>query len=140
LEAGVLGHGFSEEALERLLEKLNAIVLQEQDLSTIEMTPRAAQKYMAILAEEGKEGWGVRLDEKAAGCNGFEFVLDYSESPAEDDVVYESQGIQIHIRRSAEDRMLGTEIDFIDGLHGSGFKVSNPNVRSSCGCGTSHNY
>ncbi|MCB1136703.1 MAG: iron-sulfur cluster assembly accessory protein, partial [Chlamydiia bacterium] len=113
---------------------------EKQDLSTISLTPRAARKFLAILAEEGKQGWGMRLDEKAAGCSGFEFVLDYSEKAKDGDVVIESQGIEIHVRSEIEQRMRGTEVDFIDGLNGSGFKESNPNVKASCGCGSSHNY
>lgn len=140
LEAGMMGHGFPEEAIDRLVDKLNVILDEEQDLSTICFTPRAAKKYLHILDEEGKQGWGVRLDEQAAGCNGFEFILDYSKEAKDDDDVFESLGIEIHVRKALTERLLGTEIDYIDGLQGAGFKVSNPNVRSSCGCGTSHNY
>ncbi len=140
LEAGMFGHGFSDEQIDALVERLNAILGESQDLSSITLTPRAAKKYLAILAEEGKQGWGIRLDEKAAGCSGFEFVLDYSEAPDARDTVLESHGLEIHLRSEIVERMLGTEIDYIDGLNGSGFKVSNPNVKASCGCGTSHNY
>lgn len=140
LEAGVLGHGKSLETLEKLVTKLNAILDEEQDLTTVSITPIAAQKYLDILEEEGKAGYGLRLTERAAGCSGFEFALDFSQSPKEDDVIYESNGIQIHIKKAMLSRMIGSEIDYVDGLYGSGFKVSNPNVKSSCGCGSSHNY
>jgi iron-sulfur cluster assembly protein len=140
LEAGVLGHGKSEEFLEKLINRLNDILAEEQDLSTISITPAAAQKYLDILEEEGKAGYGVRLTERAAGCSGFEYALDFSQSPKSDDEVFESNGVQIHVKKAMVERMMGSEIDFVDGLYGSGFKVSNPNVKSSCGCGSSHNY
>lgn len=140
LEAGMYGHGMNDQQIDRLVERLNALLEEETDLSTITITKRAARKYLQILDEEGKHGWGLRFSEKMAGCNGFEYVLDYSEKANPDDTVFESEGIEIHIHNASVSRLLGSEIDFVDGLQGSGFKVSNPNVRSSCGCGTSHGY
>lgn len=140
LEAGMLGHGMSEDSIDRLVSKLNAILQAESDPSTISLTPRAAKKFMEILAEEGKQGWGMRFEERMAGCSGFEYVLDYSEKANEDDEIFESNGIQIHVSKKTVPQKLGTEIDFVEGLNGSGFKISNPNQKSSCGCGNSHNY
>lgn len=140
LEGGMLGHGMNQEAIDRLVGRLNALLVEETDANTITITPRAAKKYLEILAEEGKQGWGMRFAERMAGCNGFEYALDYSEKALHDDVIFECLGIQIHVNKGMLKRLLGSEIDFVDGLHGSGFKISNPNVRSSCGCGTSHGY
>jgi len=141
LEAGMYGHGMKDEDIDRLVDRLNALLEEEEaDSSTITITPRAAKKYLEILAEEGKQGWGLRFAERMAGCNGFEYALDYSEKALPTDAVFESLGIQIHIDKAMVSRLLGSVIDFVDGLRGSGFKISNPNVRSSCGCGTSHGY
>jgi iron-sulfur cluster assembly protein len=140
LEAGMYGHGMNDEQINRLVDRLNALLEEETDLSTITITPRAAKKYLEILEDEGKQGWGLRFAERMAGCNGFEYALDYSEKALHTDETFESLGIEIHIDKGMVNRLLGSEIDFIDGLHGSGFKISNPNVRSSCGCGTSHGY
>lgn len=141
LEAGMMGHGMGEEAIEKLVQKLNAL-LEEPDANptTITITKRAAKKYLDILAEEGKQGWALRFGDRMAGCSGFEYVLDYSEKAAPDDEVFESHGLQIHVNKGSAKRLLGSEIDYVDGLQGSGFKISNPHVRSSCGCGSSHNY
>lgn len=140
LEAGMLGHGMNVEAIDRLESRLNALLAEKVDASTITITPRAAAKYLQILEDEGKAGYGIRFAEKMAGCNGFEYLLDYSEKANEDDVTFTSCGIEVHIQKDMLQRLVGAEIDFIDGLQGSGFKISNPNVRSSCGCGTSHGY
>lgn len=140
LEAGMMGHGMNQEAIDRLVGRLNALLDEEVDATTVTITKRAAKKYLEILEEEGKQGWGLRFSERMAGCNGFEYSLDYSEKALADDTTIESMGIQIHINNGMLKRLLGSEIDFVDGLQGSGFKVSNPNVRSSCGCGTSHGY
>ncbi len=140
IETGVQKHGFSEEDLEKLLAKLNAILEEKVDFTQVTLTEKAAQKYLEILKEEAKEGYGVRLMEKSGGCGGFEYSLDYSEKAKENDEVFLSRGIEIHVDREMLERLLGSEVDYLDGLHGSGFKVSNPNVKSSCHCGTSHGY
>lgn len=140
LEAGMMGHGMGNDAIERLLGRLNALLEEESNPTTITLTTRAAEKFLKILEEEGKQGYGIRFAEKLAGCNGFEYELDYSEKAQEEDVTYLSCGIEIHVNKAMVPRLIGSEIDFVDGLRGSGFKISNPNVRSSCGCGTSHNY
>lgn len=140
LEAGMYGHGMNDEAINTLIDRLNGLLAEKADSSTITITPRAAKKYLAILEEEGKVGWGMRFAERMAGCSGFEYVLDYSEKALDDDQIFESAGIQIHVEKKMVPRLIGSEIDFIDGLQGAGFKISNPNVRSSCGCGTSHGY
>jgi iron-sulfur cluster assembly accessory protein len=140
LEAGMKGHGMSDQQVTNLEERLNKIISQKLDLSTITLTKSAADKYLSILAEEGKEGWGLRFTERLAGCSGFEYALDYSEKANEDDEVFVSEGVEIHIEKKMVPRLLGSEIDYVDSLHASGFKISNPNVRSSCGCGSSHGY
>lgn len=140
IEAGMLGHGMEEKEIDSLLGRLNSVLAEKEDLSTITITERAAKKYLEILAAEGKTGWGLRFGEKAAGCSGFEFVLDFSEKPKTGDLILESQGIQIHLHHKSADRLMGSVIDYVDGLQGAGFKISNPNVKSACGCGTSHGY
>lgn len=140
LEAGVLGHGFSEDDLEALLGRLNKILEEEIDADTITLTPKAAAKFKEILKEEGKEGYGLRFGDRAGGCSGFEYTLDFSPGAKETDEVFISEGVEIHINKNMVSRLLGCEIDFTDGLNGSGFKISNPNARGSCGCGKSQSY
>lgn len=140
LEAGMLGHGFKEEEIDALVGRLNDILEQKSDPNAITLTKKAADKYKGILADEGKEGWGLRFGDKAAGCSGFEYALDYSEQALPTDQVFLSEGIEIHVDQSAVSRLVGAEIDYVDGLNGSGFKITNPNVRSSCGCGKSQSY
>lgn len=140
LEAGMFGHGMTDRQIDTLVVQLNDILEEKTDNNTVSMTARAANKYREILKEEGKEGWSLRFGEEMAGCNGFEYVLDYSEKALPDDTVFHSHGMEIHVNNALVTRVLGSEIDYIDGLHSSGFKVSNPHVRSSCGCGHSHGY
>jgi len=141
LEAGMLGHGYAEADVEKLLNSMNQILLEEVDVSTINVSQRAASKFKDILKEEGKEGWHLRFGDKAAGCSGFEYVLDFSEKPAEDDQVFPTpHGIDVHVHKGAAARLMGSEIDYVEGLNNAGFKITNPNAKSSCGCGKSQSY
>lgn len=140
LEAGMLGHGKSQASIKTMVDKLNALLAEPIDVSTISMTKKAASKFLAILQEEGKQGWGLRFGEELAGCSGYEYVLDYSEKATPNDQVFHSQGIEIHVSKEQVPHLLGCEIDYVEGLHDAGFKISNPNSKSSCGCGSSHNY
>lgn len=140
LEAGMYSHGKTDTQIDELVGRLNSLLEEKVDISSILITPRGATKFIEILSEEGKQGWGMRFAEEMAGCNGFEYVLDFSEKADSEDQVFTSHGIEIHVKKAMLSRLLGSEIDYVEGLRGSGFKISNPNVRSSCGCGTSHNY
>ncbi|KIC71556.1 putative iron-sulfur cluster insertion protein ErpA [Candidatus Protochlamydia amoebophila] len=140
LEAGMMTHGKTDAQIDELVRRLNALLQEPVDQSSICITPRGASKFLEILADENKQGWGMRFAEEMAGCNGFEYVLDFSEKADAEDEIFSSNGIEIHVKKAMVPRLLGSEIDFVDGLRGSGFKISNPNVRSSCGCGSSHNY
>ena len=82
----------------------------------------------------------MRFEEKMAGCTGFEYVLDYSQASSDEDEIFVSEGIEIHVSKAQVQRLLGSVIDYIDALQGAGFKISNPNVKASCGCGNSHGY
>lgn len=140
LEAGMYTHGKTDAQIDELVARLNALLAEKIDATSISITVRGAAKFLEILSEEGKQGWGMRLAEEMAGCNGFEYVLDFSEKAEADDQTFVSQGIEIHVKKAMLPRLLGSEIDYVEGLRGSGFKISNPNVRSACGCGSSHNY
>jgi len=140
LEAGMYGHGFDDQAIDKLTEKLNQIIQEKSDADSITLTDRAAEKFLSILKEENKNDWGLRLMEKAAGCNGFEYVLDFSEKSGKDDLIFISNNVEIHIKKVDSERLIGCFVDYVDGLQGAGFKISNPNVKSSCSCGSSHSY
>jgi len=140
LEMGVLSHGLTENDLQDLLIRLKNILVQEVDLSTITFTKRAALKFASILENDQKSGYGLRFGDKPGGCNGYEYTLDFSPKPLEDDEVFLSHDVEIHVSNHMVDRLRGCEIDYQDGLQGSGFKISNPNAKGSCSCGQSQSY
>lgn len=139
LEAGMYSHGFSDGDIDNLIEKLNRILEEPLPKKTIVLTEKAALYIQKILKEEGKEGWSLRFGDRPGGCSGYEYILDFSRSPTENDEVFHSYGIDIHVNKARVPFLIGCEIDYVEGLQ-SGFQISNPNAKGSCGCGNSQTY
>lgn len=142
LEAGMRGHGFAEDSIDKLVAKLNAVLLKDvqADKSTITITPHAAEKFLEFAKAEEKQGTALRFRDTLKGCSGFAYELDFSDKANADDEIFVSNGIEIHVPKQCVGRLLGSVIDFAHTLHSSGFTVENPNAATSCGCGSSHNY
>lgn len=140
IEAGMLGHGMSYESMTKLLKELNAILEEEIDLNTISLTAKAAHKFREFASQEENQNCALRFGDSAGGCGGFQYILEFSDAAEEDDAIFESEGIEIHVKKGMLNRLLGCVIDYVDGLQGAGFKISNPNAKSSCGCGHSQGY
>lgn len=103
----------------------------------INITEKAAQKVLEIAAEESLAGQGLRLRVIGGGCAGFNYDLYFEDSPTSMDEEFEAKGVKMYVDPLSFQYLDGTEIDFVEGLHGSGFKFTNPNVTSTCGCGQS---
>lgn len=140
IESGLMSHGMGDKEIDALIERLNKIIDEKVDLTKVSITEIAAKKFLQICEGEGKAGYHLYLSEKAAGCSGFEYVLDFAKEIKDKDIAFTEHGVSVLINKNQEERLLGCEIDFVDGLQGAGFKVSNPNAKSSCGCGSSHGY
>lgn len=101
------------------------------------VTDLAAKKVKEYFAELGKPNAALRVKIEAAGCAGLQYDLGPEEQKAQDDQVYESNGITIYIDPQSDPFLDNSQLDYVDSLHESGFKVNNPNSKSSCGCGQS---
>lgn len=135
LKQGMTHHGMTAEEMEEILTQLNEIV-SASPASTITLTESAAQKFKEFAVEEGKGGAALRFGLIPTSCHSFEYLLAFSEKPEEDDQIFESSGIQIHINREMVKALLGTRIDYIEeGAQGGGFAIANPNKRGGGGCG-----
>ena len=101
------------------------------------LTSKAAEKVKEIrTAENIEETLGLRLRVVGGGCSGFSYDLYFD--PAQDgDKTFDSNGVQLVVDQMSLMYLMGTEVDYIEGLHGAGFKFNNPNVTGSCGCGSS---
>ncbi len=102
----------------------------------VTVTERAARKIGEILGRE-PSGTMLRVSVQGGGCSGFQYKFDTERAKAEDDIVIERSGATVLIDPVSLNYMAGSEIDFVDDLIGSSFKVHNPKATASCGCGTS---
>lgn len=102
----------------------------------ITLTETAAERVKAFLDNRGK-GIGLRLGIKTSGCSGMAYVLEFIDEVAEDDKVFESNGVKIIVDAKSLLYIDGTELDYgKEGLN-EGFQFNNPNVKGECGCGES---
>ena len=105
--------------------------------SMLRITPTAASKVNEIRSAEGIESnMALRLRVVGGGCAGFSYDL-YFDEPAEVDRQFEVAGVKCVVDEMSLMYLVGTEIDYVEGLQGAGFKFQNPNVKSTCGCGSS---
>jgi len=101
--------------------------------SPVQFTAAAIEKVKQMLSE----GSGLRLGVVGGGCSGFKYSMQFEDSPGPMDKVYELEGVSIIIDSTSLMYLRGTQVDYIDTLQGAGFKFENPNVTSTCGCGSS---
>jgi iron-sulfur cluster assembly accessory protein len=110
--------------------------LEEIMITDVTVTERAALRIGEILRQE-PAGTMLRVSVAGGGCSGFQYKFDTERARAEDDMVIERSGATVLIDPISLNYMAGSEIDFVDDLIGSSFKINNPNATASCGCGTS---
>lgn len=103
----------------------------------IQVTAKAAEKLKDFIKQEGKEAKGLRIAVLGGGCAGFKYGLALEENPTEADKIIESRGVKVIVDPESAPYLEGSEIDYVENLQGSGFKISNPNAASSCRCGNS---
>lgn len=102
----------------------------------ITVTESAASRVRNYLSKRGK-GIGLRLGVKQTGCSGFAYVLDYADELADDDVVFEDNGIKVVVDQESLQYVDGTRVDFVNEGLNQMFKFENPKVAGECGCGES---
>jgi|SRR3954471_10037995 iron-sulfur cluster assembly accessory protein len=105
--------------------------------SMVKITAGAAVKINEIRDAEGIEpNMALRLRVVGGGCAGFSYDLYFDEG-TEVDRAIEIAGVKVVVDEMSLMYLVGVEIDYVEGLQGAGFKFNNPNVKSTCGCGSS---
>lgn len=145
LEMGVLGHGFSEADLNKLVTDLNKALGEGGEIKsisnekfTLTLTPKAIEKVKEAIETQGKkETTTLRVAVLAGGCSGFLYDLQFLDDPSKEDLNFKQDGVNIAVDKKSMEMLDGIEIDFIDTLNESGFKFNNPNQADGCGCGKS---
>jgi iron-sulfur cluster assembly protein len=104
---------------------------------TITLTSIAAEKVKELLAGRGTPQTGLRLGVRGGGCSGNSYFMEFCDAEAPEDQVIESNGVRLVVDSRSAMLLGGTEVDYVEGLMGTGFKFNNPNVRHNCACGES---
>ena len=102
----------------------------------ITLTENAAKQISVLQREQNADGKPLRVSVEAGGCSGMEYGMAFDEKKT-DDAVVAQDGVEVVIDPMSADFLKNSVIDYVDSLQGSGFKINNPNVHSSCGCGKS---
>jgi len=105
-------------------------------MEAVTVSERAARRIGEILKGE-PPGAMLRVSVEGGGCSGFQYKFNIESAKADDDIVITREGATVLIDPVSINYMSGSEIDFVDDLIGTAFKVKNPNATASCGCGTS---
>ena len=104
--------------------------------ANISVSDRAANRIREIVAGEGGRP-ALRISVQGGGCSGFRYDFEIVSQTNSDDLIIERSGARVAIDPVSVPFMAGSKIDFVDDLIGASFKITNPNVTASCGCGTS---
>ena len=105
--------------------------------TTINLSARAVRKVRELVAEEENESLKLRVYITGGGCSGFQYGFSFEELAAEDDAAIEKDGVTVLVDPMSFQYLVGSEVDYTEGLEGSRFVVTNPNAATTCGCGSS---
>jgi iron-sulfur cluster assembly accessory protein len=107
-------------------------------MAVVEVTQPAAERIRALLDKEGKlASHALRLKVVGGGCSGLRYELAFDERVNENDTELETGGVRVLVDEKSALYLVGTTLDFVDTLQESGFKMINPQAKSTCGCGES---
>ena len=104
----------------------------------INVTEKAKEEIVTLLSDEGKSlDHNIRVSVKGGGCSGLMYDLTFDPEVQDADEVFEDKDVKILVDKKSLLYLLGTTLDFSDGLNGKGFQFINPNASRTCGCGES---
>ncbi len=103
----------------------------------IQLTERAVDKVKEILEQQDPKPAGLRIAVVGGGCSGFNYSMAFENSPGLLDKTYQFNGLKVFVDQASLLYLDGASVDYVETLEARGFKFDNPNVRSTCGCGSS---
>ena len=107
------------------------------ETSDIIFTDNAARRVKQLIAEEENANLMLRVFISGGGCSGFQYGFTFDDERAEDDTILEKMGVMVLVDPMSYQYLTGSEIDYRENLEGAQFVIRNPNVTSTCGCGSS---
>ena len=103
----------------------------------IQLTDTAITKVNEILGTQEPKPAGLRISVVGGGCSGFSYSMAFENSPGFLDKTYNYGELKVFVDQASMLYLDGAEVDYVESFEGSGFKFNNPNVKSTCGCGSS---
>ena len=103
----------------------------------LSLTPIASSKVKEIMNMQNPVPAALRVAVVGGGCSGFQYHMAFENNTTEADQVFDFDGLKVAVDQMSSMYLEGVEIDYIETLEGAGFKFNNPNVKSTCGCGSS---
>jgi iron-sulfur cluster assembly protein len=103
----------------------------------VQLTERAVGKVKEILEQQDPKPAGLRIAVVGGGCSGFSYSMAFENTPQLLDKTYQFDGLKVFVDQASLLYLDGANVDYVETLEGAGFKFENPNVKSTCGCGSS---
>ncbi|AOE50721.1 iron-sulfur cluster insertion protein ErpA [Kangiella sediminilitoris] len=104
---------------------------------SITVTEAASKKVQQLIQEEENQDLKLRVFVTGGGCSGFQYGFTFDEEQKENDMAIEQDGVKILIDSLSFQYLMGSEVDYTEGLQGSRFIINNPQAKTTCGCGSS---
>jgi len=114
-------------------------VAPEKKTPPISLTSHAVAKVREIMAQQNPVPSGLRVGVVGGGCSGFSYSMSFENAPGMMDKVFDMEGLKVYVDATSVMYLNGCIVDYLETLEGAGFKFENPNVKSTCGCGSSFN-
>jgi len=104
----------------------------------ITVSDKAKEHFLALREKEGyADDVNIRVAVKGGGCSGLMYDLQFDNQIFPEDKIFEDKGVKVMVDKKSLLYLIGTTLDFSDGLNGKGFQFVNPNAARTCGCGES---
>jgi iron-sulfur cluster assembly accessory protein len=127
----------SEEQVHAHNENHDEAPVDLASLPDVKLTPKAIEMVRKMHSKEGVGAeQGLRIGVVGGGCSGFQYQLNF-DSPKEGDRIADIEGVRVLVDEISLPYIAGTTLDFVEGLHGAGFRFDNPRASRTCGCGSS---
>jgi len=109
------------------------------DTRPLNLTDTAIAKVKEIMAQQNPVPAGLRVGVVGGGCSGFQYSMSFENGAGMMDKTFDFDGLKVYVDATSLMYLKGVCVDYIETLEGAGFKFDNPNVKSTCGCGSSFN-
>src|SRR5512133_782618 len=103
----------------------------------LNLTPAAIAKVKEIMGQQNPVPAGLRVGVVGGGCSGFSYSMSFENAAGLMDKSYDFDGVKVYVDATSLMYLNGCVVDYVETLEGAGFKFENPNVKSTCGCGSS---